>query len=503
MRIFMFKGLIIVSLFTSLFLTLQANSSNAELADMNSSLLTSKFYESILSNGSENEALLHLFFTKMPKGGDIHHHYSGSIYAETYLEWVSKKGWYIDKCTLKIIKKSKITGCELLTVKQLMGNGALYTKLLSLWSDKDYRKHSYDQPPPDSNFFNTFSYFETIAYEYIDLGLNILKQRALKENVSYIETILNMVWVKSGEYFKLEDKNYNQLLQEAKTQEETDVLLDEITTVYLKSNKFQTTVEEYISTLEKNHQDIDDENFTMRYQTYAVRVLPPLQVYSNLLGGFAAAEKSPLLVGVNIVAPENNPVSLRDYTLHMQMYNYLSRKYPSVHRALHAGELTLGMVRPKDLTFHIDEAIHTAKAERIGHGVDISYENNALSLLEEIKQNAVVEINFSSNAFILGVKGKDHPYLLYRDYGIPLIIATDDSGISRNNLSHEYLLLATQYHPDYATIKSYVLNSISYSFLSKKEKETLRKDLINRFMVFEKKMAALSRSLVFRHMIIK
>jgi adenosine deaminase/adenosine deaminase CECR1 len=454
---------------------------------------TSAFYEKLLQD--DNNALLHLFFTKMPKGGDIHHHYSGSIYAETYLDWVEKKGWFIDTCTLHIVKEKKESKCKLLTPTQLTANGNLYGKLLTLWSSKDFHNHYHEQPAPDTNFFNTFSYFETVAYEYMDLGLHILKQRALKENVSYIETILSMVWVDSTQYFKVKEKDYNYLLQEAKTQKETDELLEEITAVYLKSKNFNTTVRNYVSALEKDHQGIDDTNFTMRYQTYAVRVLPPLQVYSNLLAGYEAAEHSELIVGVNIVAPENNAVSLRDYTLHMRMYNYLSRKYPNVHRALHAGELTLGMVRPKNLTFHIEEARTIAKTERIGHGVDISYEDNTLALLKDIKENATVEINFSSNAFILGIKGKEHPYLLYKDYGVPLIIATDDSGVSRNNLTHEYQLLATQYQVKYDTIKSYVYNSITYAFLKEEKKKQLKEDLDKRFIRFEKEMAALSDNL--------
>lgn len=52
----------------------------------------------------------------------------------------------------------------------------------------------------------------------------------------------------------------------------------------------------------------------IRYQTYAVRVLEPLQVFTDLFSGYLAADKSPLIVGVNIVAPENNPVTLKDYT---------------------------------------------------------------------------------------------------------------------------------------------------------------------------------------------
>ncbi len=227
----------------------------------------------------------------------------------------------------------------------------------------------------------------------------------------------------------------------------------------------------------------------MRYQTYAVRVLDPLQVFSDLFSGYLAANRSPLILGVNIIAPENNTVTLKDYTLQMRMYHYLTQKYPDVHRALHAGELTLGMVRPKDLTFHIREAREIADAERIAHGVDISYEDRPIELLKDIKKNSVIEINFSSNEFILGVKGDKHPYMIYDSYNVPLVISTDDSGVSRNNLTHEYMILATRYHPSYKRIKEYVYNSIKYAFLEKKEKEYLMKDLDKRFLSFEKEMA--------------
>ena len=86
---------------------LQADSYQQSITDVNHLQLTSDFYESMLRKDNHNEALLHLFFFKMPKGGDIHHHFYGSIYAETYLEWVSKKGWKIDTCTLKIVKEKK------------------------------------------------------------------------------------------------------------------------------------------------------------------------------------------------------------------------------------------------------------------------------------------------------------------------------------------------------------------------------------------------------------
>ncbi len=136
-----------------------------------------------------NIALLNLFFTQMPKGGDLHHHYSGSIYAETYLEWVKNKHWYIDSCTFKIVPIKNSDGCKALSVDELIANDTLYRKLLTLWSDKDFSNHSHEQLPPDSNFFNTFGYFSPISDQYMDVSLNIIKERAINEDVSYIESM--------------------------------------------------------------------------------------------------------------------------------------------------------------------------------------------------------------------------------------------------------------------------------------------------------------------------
>jgi len=157
--------------------------------------------------------------------------------------------------------------------------------------------------------------------------------------------------------------------------------------------------------------------------------------------------------------------------------------------ALHAGELTLGMVPPKDLKHHISQALYVVGAQRIGHGVDLPYEEKAIELLQLIKEKSVVEINLTSNEFILGVKGREHPYLIYYAYDVPLVICTDDSGVSRNNLSGEYVLLASRYKPGYKTLKKYVYNSIKYSFLSESDKKLLADSLDVRFAKFEAETA--------------
>jgi adenosine deaminase len=477
-----------------LLLSVLVGCATPNLPENNDESATSALYERSFETHFPNIALLNLFFTQMPKGGDLHHHYTGSLYAETYLEWVKNKGWFIDTCSFKILQAKNTEPCKSVSVDELIANDTLYRKLLTLWSDKDFDNHSHDQLPPDSNFFNTFGYFSPISDQYMDVGLNIIKERALSENVSYIETMLSRVGVNSAEFFNAnEAKNLNATLRHATTQEEVNALLERISTVYAQNQAFDAKVHHFVSELERRHQGIDTANFTMRYQTYAVRVLEPLQVYTDLLSGYKAVLSSPLVVGVNIVAPENNTVAINDYTLHMRMFNYLASHYPQVPRSLHAGELTIGMVEPKELLFHITQARKIAGAQRIGHGVDIAYEKEAPSLLKELKEHAAIEINLSSNEFILGVAGKEHPYTIYAAYGVPIVISTDDSGVSRDNLAHEYVLLASRYHPSYATIKTYVYNSIDYSFLTPTEKAKVKLQLDQKFMVFEKEMSVLAK----------
>ena len=444
---------------------------------------TTLLYNEFIEGESPNIAQLNLFLTKMPKGGDLHHHYSGSLYAETYLDWVESAGYWIDKNKLRI---SKVKTSNSISVEQLRSDTTLYRKLLTLWSDKDYQNHYHLQPPPDHNFFNTFGYFGSISDFSYNAGLMILRERAIKENVSYIESMLKSV----GYTYK--DTSFDESIRKTTSNEAIYLLLDELSSKIDMDNVFQEKIDSFVRLVEKAHEGIDDDLFMMRYQTYAVRINAPSVVFSALYSAFKATETSELVVGVNILAPENDMVSIADYNLHMQMFAYLKERFPNVHRALHAGELTLGMVRPKNLTFHISQALDVASAQRIGHGVDLPYEKGAIDLLRRMKEKSAIEINFTSNEFILGVKGRAHPYLIYSAYNVPIVICTDDSGVSRNNLSSEYVLLATRYKTSYKTVKKYVYNSINYSFLSESEKSSLINSLDVRFEEFEAEMAEYS-----------
>lgn len=96
-----------------------------------------------------------------------------------------------------------------------------------------------------------------------------------------------------------------------------------------------------------------------------------------------------------------------------------------------------------------------------------------------------VEINLTSNEFILGVKDSEHPIMLYHNAGIPIIISTDDPGILRTSLTEQYVLATLRYGFSYNEIKQFVYNSIEYAFLTGTEKKDLIAELHKLFYEFE------------------
>lgn len=437
-----------------------------------------------------NPAKLTAFFSQMPKGGDLHHHYSGSVYAESFVNYVILQDYFIHKNTLEVKDKRPSAGQEWVRLSEIKKDGQLEEykfRLLQKWSVKDYNGVS---GPSDRQFFDSFSHFDIASEHNIDSGLLELKKRAVRENVSYIETMLASAKCGRTDDLNLRFNPGLQFVQKQNDAVQCQLLLDTLYQELLKKDVIACADNFSENTVSKLHQSlkIDDESFTMRYQTYTVRILEATEVFKRLLIAFDAASKNPLIVGVNILSPENNDVAMRDYWLHMQMFKYCHHKYPQVKYSMHAGELTLGLVKPEELSWHINAAVREAGASRIGHGVDLPYESKSYDLLRYMKEKDVaIEINLTSNEFILKVKDGRHPVSLYKEFGVPMVISSDDAGVLRTNLTEQYVLLAARYPQfSYEDIKKLVYNSINYSFIKEPSvKKRLLLKLNNDFIRFE------------------
>jgi adenosine deaminase len=458
---------------------------------------TGRHLASLLAADQARLAELTLFFTRMPKGGDLHHHYAGAIYAEQYLAWVDQQGFCVDKNSYRIETDPAVAAAEralavaarrCLSAREVLADDFVYRELLQRWSSKDFANHGAIQPAPDRQFFETFGYFLPVADTHLHEGLLQLKQRARAENVSYIETMFELAPSIQDPAFE------NRMAQAGADDQALNAVLLAETATLAQDDDFNRRIGDYVARVEASSAGIDDADFTLRYQSYVLRLLSPAQVFSSLLAAFKAASQSPLIVGVNIVGAENQSVAMRDYSLHMKMFRFLKTQYPGVKVALHAGELALGMVPPEGLTFHIDEALSMGGAERIGHGMDLAHETNAYTIMKTMREHDIpVEVNLTSNEFILGIKGQAHPVTLYRRYGVPFVLSTDDAGVSRNNLTNEYVLFASRYQPSYAEIKKLSYNGLRYAFLPAPEKKRLIKQLDERFIRFERDIAALNK----------
>lgn len=467
---------------------------------------TRAYYERIIREPSRDLAALLLFMTLMPKGGDLHHHYAGSIDAERYVDWVGEAGacvWiaavpargaarftvWTEPTALTPAERADCLDADALRADEHEDD---YRALLAAWTTTDFGYFPDQVVPPDMDFFQTFPRFGGISGADDAAGFADLKARALDENVQYIETII-------GRPAAGMDAGLGAAVDALDPSADRGAVRAVLTPLYdfLATDEWTAAaVADYVRALEAASAGIDDDEFTLRFQMYVVRNDAPSAVFAGLYSSFAAAAASDRIVGVNLVGPENRPVSMRDYPLHMEMIAFLRERFPGVHVALHAGELVPGLVPTEGLRDHIRLAVEVAGADRIGHGIDIPRERDAPGLLREMRaRDVAVEVTLTSNELILGVSDDAHPVRLYDHAGVPVVIATDDAGVTRTDLSGEYMRYASRYLPSYDAIKATVMDSIRYSFLTDEEKAANLAQLGERFRVFEARIADLARGL--------
>jgi adenosine deaminase len=192
------------------------------------------------------------------------------------------------------------------------------------------------------------------------------------------------------------------------------------------------------------------------------------------------------IVGFNLVQPEDSPVPMRDFPLHMSMIDALHPVYPDVPIALHAGELTEGLVPPEGLRFHIRASIEQGHARRIGHGVSVMHEDDAQGLLRIMADRGIlVEVALSSNDAILGVRGSRHPLTAYLEAGVPVALVTDDEGVSRTTLSREFQRAVEEHGLDYWTLRRMARASLEHAFVEAPERARLLAEFDKAILEFE------------------
>jgi adenosine deaminase/adenosine deaminase CECR1 len=397
----------------------------------------------------------------MPKGGDIHSHLSGAVYAEHYLEWAAADGYCVDPKAVALVEPSACgQDSNYFPASQLFNRTSVYDALINRWSTRNLPfagRSGHDQ------FFDAFAGLGVMSDSKSrqDDMVAEVANRAASQHIYYLELMLTV----QGSAVRQLGREVGWNADFAQMQRQ--LLKRGLTDLVAKGSQQFVELERQVSkTLGCGTASAQPGcAVTVRYLQQTTRTKPPVEVFAQLAYAFALARANSRVVGINLVAPEDHPIALRDYGLQMRMLQFFKRQFPDVKVALHAGELTLGLVPPDDLRFHIREAVEVAQASRIGHGVDILFEDRPFQLMSEMRRRGVlVEICLTSNEVILNVQSEKHPFLDYWKAGVPMTLASDDEGISRIDLSNEYLLAATRYGLGYKDIKRLARNSLEYSF---------------------------------------
>ena len=447
----------------------------------------SRYLESIRGNPEP----LEVFLRAMPKGADLHNHLVGAVYAESFVAWAAADGLCVDVQTMTLIEPKP--PCDATTGRRpaadALTDTVLYRKLVDALS---MRHFSGALESAHDHFFDTFMKFDLVTVPHRAQEVQEVVSRAASQHVEYMELITNFEFGKALALgLKVGwDDNWENLAQKVDANGAAEIVAgarQHLDKLGADVRKLLRCDQPDMSKEERERREREGGRptwpdagcqTTVRYIYEVYRGMPPQQVFAQIQVGFELAASDRRVVSVNPVQPEDWYVSLRDYDLHMRMFDFFHKKYPKVKLTMHAGELAPGLVPPRRLHDHIRDAIEKGGAQRIGHGVDIMQEDDPFELLEMMKKKKImVEINLTSNDMILGVTGMRHPFPVYLKWGVPVALSTDDEGVSRGNITHEYLRATLDYKLTYAQLKKLSRTGIEYGFAD----EATKKQLLSKF----------------------
>jgi adenosine deaminase len=418
---------------------------------------------------------LYAFLKPMPKGADLHMHLSGAVYAETFLAEAVKQGLCVDPLALRLTlladKTAPKPGCTAGSepVATVLKDQKLYDALVDAFSMRSFVPS--DGVSGHDQFFATFDRFGGLK-DFAGAWLDEVATRAAAQNEQYLEIMQTPPFSHAAALgYKL---GWPTGAEQQVTPKQLADLRSALLALGLRDEvpvDRKAFAEAKASRAEMEHCASAEAakacGIKIHWLYQVLRAFPPQQVFAQTLLGFEVANADPDVVGINFVQPEDARLAMSDYHLQMEMLDYLHSVYPKVKISLHAGELAPGLVPYEGMSFHIREAIELGHAERIGHGVDVLYEDDPAALLKEMAdKHVMVEINLTSNEGILGIKDKQHPLRAYMAAHVPVALSTDDEGVSRIDLTHEYVKGAEDQDLTYFDLKQMARTSLEHAFLA-------------------------------------
>lgn len=421
------------------------------------------WFEDLKAKGNAEDLYRVLYY--MPKGGDLHHHLSGSVFPE----------WWYD-----LALDQKARGFE------------YYTKV-RIENCRDY----------GDNEFGGFAYYLMFRNISADIYAQLsdcekgeykqLEDLTDAEKTAWMNSIrLDKAHESRDEFFQTHWQRLFALTWNPWIQAES---------VYLNMQAFgaeglsyletQVTVsglrrpdgsvmppEEAADILRERlrQKDAIDTGVIVRFQIAILRFRPDAE--ENLKDAYRFVhDNDDFFVAVNMVGREDNDKGYPSRFL--PTMRELRRQYSGVSLSIHAGEVD-------EPNSHVRDTLLLG-ADRIGHGLNLITDDDTMRLMRHGPY--LVETNLISNLLLKYVSDySQHPFPEYLRTGIPVALSTDDRGMWDSAMTDEFYVAVTEFDLSWEEIKLLSRNSLEHAFVALPARRELLRRFDARMERFERQM---------------
>ena len=412
-------------------------------------VVDASIYNPSFAAKAKDDSQLAQLMNLLPKGADLHRHASGSVRTETIIK-MGLLGHYCLQPQTHQVSKLSAQGCQqtAIPLKTYLKNPQHYRELLEAWSMEGFKPSATEDGK--THFFKTFDKFEIILMNDWPRGMADIAEQAYADHILYLELMLQAIGNKPLAHDVGDTENIKKVLKNKAVQ------------AYIQSNKAFFSE---LNARTARYTQPEAKSVKLAWILEIRRNHPFEQVALDAIEAFAIASQVPDIVAINMVEPEYAPYAEQDYLIQMQFMASLHEKFPNVPIVIHAGETPRESLKNAKVP-HIATALNLLRPKRIGHAASIKWEPDHLKTTQQLhQQDVAVEINLSSNDQILGIKGDDHALNYLIKHHVPLVLSSDDPGISRNTLAYEYFRAVKEHHLSIADLVQLSRNSLSYSLL--------------------------------------
>jgi len=138
------------------------NSSRASASKMLVSSGAEERTAEYLASVREKPLLLMGFLKRLPKGGDLHHHLTGAVYAESYINYAVADADCIDRTTFKILPPPCDQARGLLPASQAISDFVFRNLVIDALSIRNFHPTAEDRDVR-LHFFATFGKFDLVT----------------------------------------------------------------------------------------------------------------------------------------------------------------------------------------------------------------------------------------------------------------------------------------------------------------------------------------------------